>query len=54
MFAVSAALSGAQATEVKEKPAMYSYIADWQFPRERWGDVARINGVDNTIFPGPR
>jgi len=50
MFAVSAAPSGAQATEVKEKPAMYSYIANWQYPRERWGDVARINAVDNTIF----
>src|SRR5580704_1842151 len=50
MFAMSAVPSRAQATEVKEKPPMYTYVSDWQFPRERWGDVARINGVDNTIF----
>ena len=46
----SAIPSNAQATEVKEKPAMYSYVSDWQFPRERWGDVAKINAADNTIF----
>jgi hypothetical protein len=50
VFALSAVPSGAQATEVKEKPPMYSYVADWQFPRERWGDVAKINAADNTIF----
>ena len=49
-FVPSAIPSSAQATEVKEKPAMYSYVADWQFPRERWGDVARINDVDKKIF----
>jgi len=49
-FVPSAVPSGAQATEVKEKPAMYSYVADWQFPRERWGDVSRINDVDKKIF----
>jgi hypothetical protein len=50
VFAMSAVPSRAQATEVKEKPPMYSYVSNWQFPRERWGDVARINAVDNTIF----
>lgn len=50
VFGLSAVPSGAQATEVKEKPAMYSYVSDWQFPRERWGDVAKINAADNTIF----
>jgi hypothetical protein len=50
VFALSAVPSAAQATEVKEKPPLYSYVANWQFPRERWGDVARINAVDNTIF----
>jgi hypothetical protein len=50
VFALSAVPSRAQATEVKEKPPMYSYVANWQFPRERWGDVSRINDVDKTIF----
>ena len=50
VFAISAVPSGAQATEVKEKPAMYSYVADWQFPRERWGDVAKINAAHEAIY----
>jgi hypothetical protein len=51
VFAMSAVPSGAQATEVKEKPPMYSYIANWQIPPEHWGaDVAKINATDNTIF----
>ncbi len=50
VFAMSAVPSGAQATEVKQKPAMYSYVSDWQFPRERWGDVAKINAAHDSIF----
>jgi hypothetical protein len=50
VFAMSAVPSGAQATEVKEKPPMYSYVANWQIPPEHWGDVAKINAFDNTIF----
>ena len=50
VFAMSAVPSGAQATEVKEKPPMYSYVANWQIPPEHWGDVGKINAFDNTIF----
>jgi len=51
VFAPSAIPSGAQATEVKEKPAMYSYVANWQIPPEHWGaDLAKINATDKTIF----
>jgi hypothetical protein len=32
---------GAQATEVKEKPAMYTYVANWQIPRAHWEDLAK-------------
>jgi hypothetical protein len=50
-FAMSAAPSGAQTTEVKEKPPMYTYLANWQIPPVHWGaDVAKINATDNTIF----
>jgi hypothetical protein len=50
VFALSAIPSGAQATEVKEKPAMYSYVANWTIPAEHWGDVARINAADKPIL----
>jgi hypothetical protein len=33
----------AQAVEVKEKPRMYTYFANWEFPRARWGDVEKAN-----------
>lgn len=36
LFALSA---GAQTQEIKPKPPMYSYIANWQVPRANWGDV---------------
>ncbi len=50
-FAMSAVPSGAQATEVKEKPPMYSYVANWQIPPEHWGaDIAKINAADKTIL----
>jgi len=51
VFAMSAVPSGAQATEVKEKPPMYSYIANWQIPPAHWGaDMAKINATDSNIF----
>jgi hypothetical protein len=50
VFALSAIPSGAQATEVKEKPAMFSYVANWQIPPEHWRDVAKIDATDNAIF----
>jgi hypothetical protein len=32
---------GAQMAEVKEKPAMYSYVANWQVPRAHWADMEK-------------
>lgn len=41
--------SSAQMQEVKPKPPMYSYVADWQVPRANWADmenaVAPLNAV---------
>jgi hypothetical protein len=31
----------AQTSEVKEKPALYTYVADWNFPREQWANVKK-------------
>src|SRR5450755_4753842 len=33
----------AQSVEVKEKPRMYTYFANWQIPRTRWGDMEKAN-----------
>src|SRR3984957_4106935 len=33
--------AGAQTSEVKEKPALYTYVADWNIPREKWGDMKK-------------
>lgn len=51
LLGMSAVPSGAQMTEVKEKPAMYSYVADWQIPPAHWGaDLAKIRATDDNIF----
>jgi hypothetical protein len=31
----------AQMAEVKEKPAMYTYVANWQIPRAHWEDLEK-------------
>lgn len=40
----------AQTSEVKEKPPMYSYVADWQIPRGHWADMASANAADQAIL----
>ncbi|MGB8030769.1 MAG: hypothetical protein WCF30_14030 [Terracidiphilus sp.] len=49
-FALSAIPSGAQATDVKEKPPMYSYVANWQIPRAHWAEMDAANGADKAIL----
>ena len=41
MSAVWAAQAGAQTSEVKEKPALYTYVADWNIPRAQWADMEK-------------
>jgi len=50
MLALCAIPSGAQASEVKEKPPMYSYIANWQIPRAQWGDAEKVNATRKAIL----
>jgi len=33
--------ASAQMSEVKEKPPMYSYVADWTIPRAQWGEMQK-------------
>ncbi|MGA3223275.1 MAG: hypothetical protein ABSC65_05910 [Acidobacteriaceae bacterium] len=41
MSAVWAGQACAQTSEIKEKPALYTYVADWNIPREKWGDMEK-------------
>ena len=50
VFALCAVPSGAQATEVKEKPPMFSYVANWQLPHEHWADMAKITSAEGPIL----
>jgi hypothetical protein len=50
MFALSAAPSRAQATEVKEKPPMFTYVANWQIPRAHWADMGKANSANSEIL----
>ena len=50
MLALCAAPLNAQMTEVKEKPAMYSYIANWQIPRAHWADMDAGNSSNKAIL----
>jgi hypothetical protein len=40
----------AQMDEVKEKPAMYTYVANWQIPRAHWSDLEKSAAARNTIL----
>jgi hypothetical protein len=39
--------AAAQMQEVKEKPPMYSYIANWEVPRAHWADVDKATAPVN-------
>lgn len=40
----------ARAQEVKEKPRMYSYVADWVIPRAQWGEMDKNKAADEKIL----
>lgn len=50
MSTLCAVPMGAQTDEVKEKPAMYSYIANWQIPRAHWDDLQKSASARNVIL----
>jgi len=39
-----------QTSEVKEKPPMYSYVADWTIPRAQWAEMDKSNAVDQKLM----
>jgi hypothetical protein len=50
IFVASAVPSHAQTTDVKEKPPMYAYIANWDIPREHWADMLKSESANNGIL----
>jgi len=50
LFAVCAAPCGAQGSEAKEKPPMYSYVANWVIPRAQWGEMAKSADADKAVL----
>ncbi|HMG86897.1 MAG TPA: hypothetical protein VK574_14290 [Terracidiphilus sp.] len=50
MLSLSAIPSAAQMSEVKEKPAMYSYVANWQIPRAQWAAMEKDNESNKPIL----
>jgi hypothetical protein len=42
--------ANAQTSEVKEKPPMYSYVANWNIPRAQWAEVDKANAADAKIL----
>jgi hypothetical protein len=50
MTAACAVSLSAQMTEVKEKPAMYSYVASWQIPRAHWSEMEKANAGDKAVM----
>ena len=41
LFTLAALAIPASAQEVKSKPPMYSYVAEWQIPRDKWPDMTK-------------
>jgi hypothetical protein len=35
---------------VKEKPALYTYVADWNIPREKWADMEKSYGPEQKLL----
>jgi len=42
--------SHAQSSDVKEKPALYSYVSHWAIPRAHWADMQKADESDNEIL----
>ena len=43
---IAVAVTPARAQEVKEKPAMYSYISNWVLPRAQWAEMEKGNATN--------
>jgi len=42
--------ASAQTAEVKEKPRMYTYVANWAIPRAHWADMAKDAAATDKVL----
>jgi hypothetical protein len=49
-MAGGAGAASAQMAEVKEKPAMYSYLASWTLPRVQWAEMEKANAAMQKVL----
>ena len=40
----------AQSVEVKEKPALYTYVANWQMPRAKWAEFEKPSQASDKLL----
>src|SRR5271167_1581474 len=50
LAAVWAVPAGAQMSEAKEKPPMYSYVGNWSIPRAQWAEMAKSTADDRKLL----
>jgi hypothetical protein len=48
--AVISTPASAQMSEMKEKPPMYSYVANWSIPRAQWAEMAKNDAADQKLM----
>jgi hypothetical protein len=46
MAALGAGQAGAQTSEVKEKPPLYTYVANWNTPRAQWPELEKESAAN--------
>jgi|SRR5580692_3408354 hypothetical protein len=52
-LAISAVWTGpaaAQTAEVKEKPPLYTYVAEWNIPRPQWAEMAKGSAASQKVM----
>ena len=47
MLVLSVSGVSAHAQDVKPKPPMYTYVANWQVARANWADMEKVNAPVN-------
>ena len=50
ILGMSATAALGQTSEVKEKPPMYSYVANWNIPRAQWADMEKSNATSQALL----
>ena len=50
MSVVWTGAAAAQTAEMKEKPPLYTYVAEWNIPRAQWAEMAKGNAASQKIM----